>query len=71
MKFYFVEEKAKADTKGYDLSNAGRDNCQQGQYGSHGIELQVSYSCNTNTQKEHRKGDLDSPAAVSSEKLFR
>jgi hypothetical protein len=37
MKFQFVEEKAKADTKGYDLSNAGCDNCQQGQYGSHGI----------------------------------
>ena len=57
-------DKAKAGIKGYDLSNAGRDNCQQGQYGSHSIELQVSDSCNPNTQKENGKGDLDSPAAV-------
>jgi hypothetical protein len=71
MKFQLMEEKTEADIKGYDLSDAGRDNCQQGQYGSHSIELQVSDSCNTNTQKEHGKGDLDSPAAVSSQKFFR
>ena len=50
--------------KGYNLSNASRDNCQQGQYGSHSIELQISDSCNTNTKKEHRKGHLDTPTAV-------
>lgn len=68
-KFQFVQEKAKAVIKGYDLSDASRDNCQQGQYGPHSIELQISHSCNTDTQKKHGKGDLDGPAAVKSENV--
>lgn len=68
MQFHFLT-KENALIKGYDLSDAGCDNCQQGQYGSHSIELQVSDSCNTNTQKKHGKGDLDSPAAVKSENV--
>jgi hypothetical protein len=49
--------------KGYNLSNTGCDDCQQGQYRSHSVELQISHCCNTNTNKEHAKGELDIPTA--------
>lgn len=50
---FFGKRKIRAEVEGYNLRDAGCNNCQQGQYGSHSIELQISHCCNADTKEEH------------------
>ena len=53
---------------GYNLSNAGCDNCKKRQEGAEGIELKISHSCNPNTQKKDGKWKLDAPTVIEVKK---